>query len=168
MIKFDIIDFSEKFLEIEEKEKLFLLNHNDLYYWDIIRYYIFCDVFYSSSGIEISDKTNSRDKINFIKKIYLCIKYFYFILFKKSDFIFFTTSRNLDKNNNFYDINLNDLIKSTPNSLIIESRKPVKKGNILYKSVFNYGLAIDLFLNQVINRFFGKKDYLSLIHISHM
>lgn len=158
MSKFDILEFSEKFLEIEEKENLFNLKHNDLYYWDIVRYHIFCDVFYSSSGIEISNKTNPRDKISIIKKVILCLKYFYFTL-KKTDYIFFTTSRNLDENNKFYDINLNELITSTTNSLIIETRQPVKYGNISSKSVHNYGLAIDLFFNKTIKRFFGKKEY---------
>ncbi len=166
MSKLDILEFSEKFLEIEENENLFNLKHNDLYYWDIVRNDIFWDVFYSFSGIEISDKTNSQDQISITKKVMLFLEYFYYIALKKTDYIFFSASKTLDKNNKYYDINLDELINNTPNALIIESRKPNKSGNILYKnSVHNYGLTIDYFLNQVINRYFRKKENIDFIKI---
>jgi hypothetical protein len=147
----DILDYTKKFHDFEEKENLFNLSEHDLLYWDVIRYHVFYNIYFKLNNIKLSTQNNQRKKARFTSKIYHIFKFYFYTFFKTTDYLFFTASRNINKDGLVYDINLEEIIENTPSKKLIIETYPLSNTPLKYNCIFNYGLVINLFINNKFN-----------------
>ena len=157
--KADILLFTEKFLELESKKKLFDLSENGTLYWDLVRYHVFFDIYFNLCGIKLNVKKSSisKKKFRFLKKSCDIFQFYYSFLFKKKKYLFFTASRNINQEGYTYDINSNEMIALVQEkSLIIETCPPGNE-KPSYDSIFNYGLTIEYYFKNFIQSILPRK-----------
>lgn len=147
------------FFDFEEKYDLFSKQSDGLFYWDLIRFELFYHLLWNhKSNVKSEKSAVSR------KQIFDEIKsFFVFILFKKTDFLFFTNSRNKIDKDTFFDQNLGDVLNSIPGSYYaFESFERNKSKWYYQKTLFNpiavFRKIARLFYKQ-------KKDHSELISL---
>lgn len=154
------VDFDQNtFFEFEEKYNLFSRQTNDLYYWDLVRFELFYHLLWNHESNVKKIKLNVS-----VNQIFKEIKSFFnFVLFKKSDFLFFTTSRNKIGNDAFFDQNLGDILNSiSGNYYAFESYERDRSKWYYENTLFN---PINIFKR--ITRLFYRQneDYSDLISL---
>ena len=140
----------DSFIELEKKHNLFeLVDKNGLYYWDLIRFYIYFKLLYKNQ----KDNLLSIKKESVFKKIMAKVRMLldYFLLkfdFSNKEFLFYIASRDKINNKLFFDKNskaTSDLIPGYC-KCIVES--------------YNSRVSNSYFLPQIIfRRFFKYENY---------
>lgn len=152
--------FDQKtFFEFEEKYNLFSKQSSNLYYWDLVRFELFYHLLWNyQSNVKKEKPTVSKNQV--FKEIK---SFFYFLLFKKSDFLFFTASRNKIGNNAFFDQNLGDILNNISGDCYAFESYERDASKWYYKNTLFNPIAIF----KRITRFFYRpnEDYSDLISL---
>lgn len=155
----NIVDYTSKFQEIEEKFSLFEYeDENKLKYWDIVRHDVFYCIYHCISGgtmpIIFATYNSKKSSINILLNELKNISKFYSLtFFRKYKYLLFATSRYKNEVGINHDIASNDVIELIKNdTLIVETYR--QSGSYLYPYVFNSGLRIRKFELSIKKRFF--------------
>lgn len=101
------------FFEFERQHRLFEVKVNGRHIWDIIRNDVYLELLWGYTS-----RISSAQRTSFMRLTTLLIEYLrflYFLLFKKSTYLFFSCSRN-KVGDKFYDQNLEDIYQSLKGS----------------------------------------------------
>ena len=152
----------KSFLLFEEKNKCFEMKSGQLYFWDLIRLYVYHTISRENSFKKFNRTERKSSLIQLFFRIIKIVKnslFFYYILFfkKNIEYLYFSASREKFNKVNFFDRNLEDIINSSKknNSITIENFQSdltkIKNKNV----VFN---PADLFF-KIFSKFFKNYDY---------
>jgi hypothetical protein len=146
-------------LKFETENDLFNESYQSLKYWDLVRTEVFYSIYYQVCGIKLSNPPQDIQNNSFSssKKIFYILKYFYRIIGSKKKYLFLSASRNINKDGNAYDINLDDTFQILEkDSISIETFS--KNPESAYGSVFNYGFNLELFFRKKVYKKFIKEQ----------
>lgn len=164
----NIIDFTNKFHRIEIENDFFnAKDRQELLYWDIVRYDIFCSVYNELAGINIPNPDKKKKTIFYAFYAFF-VNYLNFefkIRYKKYRYINFIASKNINATGFCVDQvseNILELIHN--NSLIIET---YTEGNKLkkYSSVFDYRLVLKNYKKRILI-LFNKREIRTEYYVS--
>ena len=147
------MDSIDKFFEIEMKYRLFDIKTDDGFYlWDIIRY----DAYLQHNDIICAQKQKEKVNLLFLKKLFIAIflflKSFFVLFFKKTKYLIFSSNRYLDSDGRLFDKAVQNIVDELRNNSInFDNLKPLSR----YKNRVYFNL---LFVYRCL---FFKKKYIS-------
>ncbi|MBQ8720808.1 MAG: hypothetical protein IJY67_01485 [Paludibacteraceae bacterium] len=136
------MDSIDKFFEIEMKYRLFDIKTDDGFYlWDIIRY----DAYLQHNDIICAQKQKEKVNLLFLKKLFIAIflflKSFFVLFFKKTKYLIFSSNRYLDSDGRLFDKAIQNIVDELKGkSINLDNLKPLSKykNNVYFNLLFVY------------------------------
>lgn len=145
------------FFNFEKKHDLFNNKIGKLFFWDVIRFDIYYKLLFDSFDENNNKPKSLQSKVHILKSVY---SFFVFILFKKCDYLFFTTSRNKDKQSKYFDQNLEDILCEFPNNSFLFESFEKEGAKLLHKNILFNPIYV---FRKVFKVFFGTYKFSNLI-----
>ena len=147
------MQFIKKFHRMEVEEDLFnSINYDGIFVWDILRYSVYSKLVFGTELLTFFDRTkNSNKNLYFIFTNLL--KNIFFFFKKKSEFMFFISSRSMLNDGLFMDKSSHDLITQIGSGFIFET----EKCHNIYNSCYD---LVNLFSRFIYVREIDKDEYI--------
>lgn len=157
----------DSFFELEQKERLFKLKKEEVFVWDVVRYFVFGKLLFGNSFYAKTDtKKTKKPVIYYLKVATNLVESTFKILFKKYKYVFIINSRYFDQaSNSYYDRNFREILDCVGSeSFVIELHKDgISKNYLGEKRFFAFPFLLGIFRSLTPKK--KRYNFRKLIHI---